>query len=54
MPYLVLMKLLTAYSLCAERVAFNARGDILAFQLTEHEATIRYLSAHSWDVAGEG
>ena len=30
------------------------QGDILAFQLTEHEATIRYLSAHSWDVGGEG
>ena len=30
------------------------QGDILALQLTEHEATIRYLSAHSWDVGGEG
>ena len=30
------------------------QGDILAFQLTEHEATIRYLSAYSGDVGGEG
>ncbi len=30
------------------------QGDILAFQLTEHEATIRYLSAYSWEVGGEG
>ena len=30
------------------------QGDILAFQLTENEATIRYLSAYSWDVGGEG
>ncbi len=30
------------------------QGDILAFQLTEPEATIRYLSASSWDVGGEG
>ena len=30
------------------------QGDILAFQLTEQEATIRYLSAYSGDVGGEG
>ncbi len=30
------------------------QGDILAFQLNENEATIRYLSAHSWEVGGEG
>ncbi len=30
------------------------QGDILAFQLNENEATIRYLSAYSWDVGGEG
>ena len=30
------------------------QSDILALQLTEHEATIRYLSAYSEDVGGEG
>ncbi|MCH7717765.1 MAG: hypothetical protein IH876_16725 [Gemmatimonadetes bacterium] len=33
MPYLVLMKLLTAYSLCAERVAFTLGATTKGFAL---------------------
>ncbi len=29
-------------------------GDLLAFQVTEHEATIRYLKSYTFDAGGEG